>query len=81
LISTSGYNTYEVDLLCFSSGGGKHPSAREPTLFLTGSSWRRKMKMEIRKDLLAVLFTDELLVFDWKTAQNIVVGVPDILGY
>jgi hypothetical protein len=40
-----------------------------------------KMKMEIRKDLLAVLFTDELLVFDWKTAQNIVVGVPDILGY
>lgn len=37
--------------------------------------------MEIRKDLLAVLFTDELLVFDWKTAQNIVVGVPDILGY
>jgi len=38
------------------------------------------MEMEIRKDLLAVLFRDELSVFDWKTAENIVVSVSDIIA-
>jgi hypothetical protein len=77
-VPDSDYYPYEVDLLCFSSGGGEHPSAREPTLFLSGSA--QKMEMEIRKDLLAVLFRDELSVFDWKTAENIVVSVSDIIA-
>jgi hypothetical protein len=73
----------EVDLLCFSSGGGEHPSAREPTLFVRDAHWteRATMEMEIRGNLLAVLLKEEedwdeseFLIFDWKTAQAIVVS-------
>jgi hypothetical protein len=78
----SGYYAVEVDLLCFSSGGGEHHSAGEPTLFIKDVDGTEldAMEMEIRGDLLAVLLKDEdwaeneFLVFDWKTAQTIVVS-------
>jgi hypothetical protein len=58
----SGYYALEVDLLCFSSGGGEHPSAREPTLFVRDvhGTERATMEMEIRGDLLAVLLKEVL---------------------
>jgi hypothetical protein len=83
----SGYYALEVDLLCFSSGGGEHPSAREPTLFVrdvhgteSATMESATMEMEIRGDLLAVLLKEEywaeneFLILDWKTAQTIVVS-------
>jgi hypothetical protein len=78
----SGYYALEVDLLCFSSGGGEHPSAREPTIFVrdVDGTERVTMEMEIRGDLLAVLLKEEdwaeneFLIFDWKTAQTISVS-------
>jgi hypothetical protein len=77
----SGYYALEVDLLCFSSGGGEHPPAREPTLFVRDAHGTESatMEMEIRGDLLAVLLKEdwdesEFLIFDWKTAQAIVVS-------
>jgi len=77
--SPSGYYALEVDLLCFSSGGGEHPSAREPTLFVR-DVLRAEMEMEIHGDLLAVFLKgqycadNELLIFDWKAAQTIAVS-------
>jgi hypothetical protein len=77
----SGYYALEVDLLCFSSGGGEHPSAGEPTLFVRDVHGTEgvTMEMEIRGDLLTVLLKEywaenEFLIFDWKTAQTIVVS-------
>ena len=76
----SGYCMLEVDLLCFSSGGGEHPSAGEPTLFVkdVNEVGGATMEMEIRGNLLAVLLRyraeNEFLIFDWKTAQTIVVS-------
>jgi hypothetical protein len=80
----SGYYVLEVDLLCFSSGGGEHPSAREPTIFVRAvdEPERAAMEIEIRGDLLAVLLKEEeqywaeneFLIFNWKTAQTIVVS-------
>jgi len=79
--SPSGYYALEVDLLCFSSGGGEHPSAREPTLFVRDVHGTEgvTMEMEIRGDLLTVLLKEywaenEFLIFDWKTAQTIAVS-------
>ena len=76
------YYALEVDLLCFSSGGGEHPSAIEPTLSVRDvcRTEGATMEMEIRADLLAVLLQEhrakpEFLIFDWKTAQNIAVSV------
>jgi hypothetical protein len=84
-------HTLEVDFLCFSSGGGEHPSARESTLLVRDVSMTEcvTMAMEIRAGLLAVFLKGEdskgeryheLLVFDWKTAQNIAVSVIGITG-
>ena len=89
-IPPSGYCALEVDLLCFSSGGGEHPLAAGPTLFVKDiyGARRATMEMEIRGDLLAVLpriqyqadgeyrltAEHELLIFDWKTAQTIAVS-------
>ena len=78
----SGYCTLEVDLLCFSSGGGEHPSAGKPTLFIKDVDGTEldAMEMEIRGDLLAVLLKrryraeNEFLIFDWTTAQTIAVS-------
>jgi hypothetical protein len=78
----SGYYGFEVDLLCFSSGGGEHPSAREPTIFVRDADQvdRVTMEMEIRGDLLAVVLKEdywaenEFLIFNWKTAQTIAVS-------
>jgi hypothetical protein len=72
----------EVDLLCFSSGGGEHPSAGEPTLFIKDLDGTEldAVEMEIRGDLLAVLLKrrtragNEILIFNWKTAQFIAVS-------
>jgi len=67
----------------FSSGGGEHPSAREPTLFVRDAHGTESatMEMEIRGNLLAALLKEEedwdeseFLIFDWKTAQAIVVS-------
>jgi hypothetical protein len=82
----SGHYALAVDLLCFSSGGGEHPSAREPTLFVRDAHGTENatMEMEIRGDLLAVFLNEanweedwaesEILIFDWKTAQTIAVS-------
>ena len=53
----SGYCALEVDLLCFSSGGGEHPSAGEPTLFVEDvcETGRATMERAIRGDFLPVL--------------------------
>jgi hypothetical protein len=77
-----GYYALEVDLLCFSSGGGEHPSAGEPTLFINDvyGTDLDAVEMEIRRDLLAVLSKrryraeNEFFIFDWKTAQIIAVS-------
>lgn len=86
---------YLIDHLCeghdgrqYASGGGKHPSAREPTLLAQDFSrvdrvtW--DLEMEICADLLALLLkkerTGELLFFDWKTGKNIAVGaIVDVI--
>ena len=68
--------------MCFSSGGGEHPSAREPTIFVRDADQvdRVTMEMEIRGDLLAVVLKEdywaenEFLIFNWKTAQTIAVS-------
>ena len=76
----SGYYALEVNLLCFSSGGGGHSSVGEPTLFIKDVDGTGLDAMEIRGDLLAVLLKrwyraeNEFLDFDWKTAQTIVVS-------
>ena len=78
----SGYYALEVDLLCFSSGGGEHPSAKEPYIFVrdVDGTERVTMEMEIRGDLLAVVLKEdywaenEFLIFNWKTAQTIAVS-------
>jgi len=78
----SGHYALEVDLLCFSSGGGEHPLAGVPTLFVkdVDGTESATMEMEIRGDLLAVLLKEEdwaeheFLIFDWKTAQTIAVS-------
>jgi hypothetical protein len=74
--------------LRFSSGGGEHQSARKPTL-LVKDGWIESLSevdMDIRAGLLAVLIhkdswrpdANELLVFDWQTAQNIAVSGIEI---
>jgi hypothetical protein len=75
--------------LRFSSGGGEHQSARKPTLSVKDGSTESYnvewgMDMDIRAGLLAVLVDKrgngkELLVFNWKTAQNIAVSDIDIV--
>jgi hypothetical protein len=78
----SGYYALEVDLLCFSSGGGEHPSARESTLLVRNISSEEIVAMEIKICVghLVMLLKEQwcqckLLVFDWKTAQIIAVSV------
>lgn len=54
-------HTLEVDLVCFSLGGVKHPSAKKSTLLVKDGlqdelRWERwNIQLEIRKNLLGVL--------------------------
>ena len=85
--SPSDHYALEVDLLCFSSGGGEHPSAREPT-FCVRDFCRTDgatMEMEIRADLVVLLqehrAKPEFLIFDWNTARNIAVSVIGVVNH
>jgi hypothetical protein len=81
-------HTLEVDLLCcFSSGGGGHPSARESTLLVRDVSEECvAMEIKIHSSYLAVLLKgkswddSELLVFHWRTIQDIAVSVIGIVS-
>jgi hypothetical protein len=79
----------EVDLLCYSLGGGGHPLANETTLVvkdvLRENSSSSEMMMEIYANFLAVLFLynptfmaprdAELQIFNWKTGEKLAVCV------
>ena len=78
----SDLDSFEVDLLSISCGGGEHPAARKSTLCIKNISrydhWETQMK--IHTNLLAVhfrctgsqsgLFPSELWILDWKTGKT-----------
>jgi len=75
-----GLDSFEVDLLCMSCGGGEHPAAGKSTLHIKNISrddrWETRMK--IYTNLLAVhfrcTFFSELWIFDWKAGKKLAVG-------
>ena len=83
----SDLDSFEVDLLSISCGGGEHPAARKSTLCIKSISrddrWETQMK--IHTNLLAVHFScvsscsgsfpSELWILDWKTGEKIAVGI------
>jgi hypothetical protein len=77
----SDLDSFEVDLLSISCGGGDHPAARKSTLRIKNVSrnqWK-ETQMKIHTNLLAVhlryfdsrsgLFPSELWILDWKTGK------------
>ena len=80
-------DSFDVDLLSISRGGGEHPAARKSTLHIKNISRdnRWETQMEIHTNLLAVHFRcvssrsgfgvfRELWVLDWKTGEKLAVG-------
>ena len=94
LIYTTGFHgpnqsdldSFEVDLLSISRGGGEHPAAGKSTLCIKNISrddhW--EMQMQIHVNLLAVHFRrihsrsdfspSELWILDWKTGEILAVS-------
>ena len=84
----SHLDSFEVDLLSISRGGGYHPAARKSTLHIKNilRNHRNETRMVIHTNLLAVhfmvvsgtglggLFPSELWVLDWKTGEKLAVG-------
>ena len=80
----SGLDSFEVDLLRISCGGGEHPAAKKCTLHIKNILMDddRGTQMKIHMNLLAVhfryyqhgFFPSELWIFDWKTGKRLAVG-------
>ena len=98
LINTTGFHgpnqsdldSFEVDLLSISRGGGEHSAAQKPTLCIKSTISRRDYRvtrMKIYTNLLAVhlsyfnsrsrLFLNEIWILDWRTGEKLTVCTTD----